>query len=96
MDLLFKRYASPFLLLDEMLLCGRFQEFVAELMKLHNKETENETLWDLYLHSAFLEKSFVEFKKSLGIKDAIEETVIDMETTLKDTMNEVWNEFNNM
>ena len=94
MDLLFKRYASPFLLLDEMLLCGRFHEFVAELMKMHNEETENETLWDLYLHSAFLERSFVEFKNSLGIKE-IEETVIDVETTLKETVN-VWNEFNNM
>lgn len=94
MDLLFKRYASPFLLLDEMLLCGRFQEFVTELFNIHNKETENETLWDLYLHSAFLEKSFVEFKKALCIKDSIEETVIDVETTLNETMNDVWNEFN--
>ena len=36
MDLLFNRYASPFLILDQMLEAGRFSEFINELYKDYN------------------------------------------------------------
>ena len=63
MDLLFKRYASPFLLLDQMIAVGRFPEFVNELLDISNEETEAETLFDMYLHHPFLEIGFEEWKK---------------------------------
>lgn len=66
MDLLFKRYASPFVMLDQMIAVNRFTEFVDEFIDMHNKEIENDTLWDLYLHAqGFIDKPFSEWKKQL-------------------------------
>ena len=46
MDLLFKRYASPFLLMDEMIAVGNLQDFITYLLK-----DEQEALqWDVWLH----------------------------------------------
>ena len=53
MDLLFRRYASPFLLLDEVIKNNRLSEFVAEVMK---SENERQT-WEFYLHKVF-DKSY--------------------------------------
>lgn len=70
MDLLFKRYANPFTLLEQMILADRFGEFVSEFLNIHNSETENDTLWEMYLHHPFLDKTFDEFKNQCGIKKA--------------------------
>lgn len=90
MDLLFKRYASPFLLLDEMLACQRFLEFVTEFLKLHNEDMEAETLWDLWLHRVY-DKSFDEFKMEIGYSSSNEtQETIDaavLETTVKESNN---------
>lgn len=61
MDLLFKRYASPFLLVDQMILTGHFSEFVLKLVEL---DAEDE-LWQFYL--AKVEgQSFIDWKASLN------------------------------
>ena len=61
MDLLFKRYASPFPLLDMIIQLNRFSEFVDEVLEAEGEQK----LWDLYLHHKILDKSFVDFKKSV-------------------------------
>lgn len=53
MDLLFSRYASPFLLLDSMIGCGRFLEFVSEIHDMNNERVINDTLFDTWLHKDF-------------------------------------------
>ena len=63
MDLLFNRYASPFLLLDQMIAVGRFAEFIDEFLELKNEEIRDSNLFDLYLHHPFLEIDFEEWKK---------------------------------
>lgn len=60
MDLLFKRYASPFLLVDQMLLIGEFNRFISEIYDY----AEEEKIWDYFLHKVY-GKSFDEFKLSL-------------------------------
>lgn len=62
MDLLFKRYASPFLLVDQMILTGNFAEFVMKLVEL---DAEDE-LWQFFLHKVDEEKSFIDWKASLN------------------------------
>lgn len=52
-------------LLDQMIRTRRFEEFVLELVQMHNEEMEDKTLWDIWLHRIF-DKGFDEFKKSLG------------------------------
>ena len=58
MDLLFKRYANPFLLLDNMITTGRFLEFILELIDIQN----DEKIHDVWIHKVF-DKSFDDFKK---------------------------------
>lgn len=53
MDLLFSRYASPFLLLDQMILTDRFSAFVSELLRIRNEEKDEQTLWEFFLHKVF-------------------------------------------
>ena len=50
MDLLFKRYASPFSFMEGMIQTGRFDEFVVEFIKTVNDELEEKTTWEIYLH----------------------------------------------
>lgn len=61
MDLLFKRYASPFPLLDIMIQSDKLDDFVITMI---NEENEQK-LWELYLHHGWLNKSFEDFKKEV-------------------------------
>jgi hypothetical protein len=82
MDLLFKRYASPFLFMDGMLHTCRFNEFVDEFLQTVNAETEDKTSWEFYLHKV-QEGSFKDFKDELETnkqnqnmsKESIEDTI---------------------
>ena len=65
MDLLFKRYASPFLFIDGMMQTGRFSEFVSELVKAFNEEREEKTMWEFYLHKVDPSVSYADFVESL-------------------------------
>ena len=60
MDLLFSKYANPFLFLDGMIKTGRFSEFVIEFMNLNSEKT----MWEYYLHKVY-DKSYEDFKRSL-------------------------------
>lgn len=87
MDLLFKRYASPFSLLDLMIQSNRFSEFIDEIMEAHN----DDKLWQMYLgvlsNPMFKNDiSFIDFKKSmLDPKSSNEQkpTDKDIEATIK-------------
>lgn len=82
MDLLFKRYASPFLLLDEIILTDKLTEFVSHIVD----ETNNEQEWEFFLHKVF-DKSFREFKESLRTTERpCEMSKSDIETTIKDSL----------
>lgn len=87
MDLLFSRYASPFLMLDQMIEVGRFFEFILELYKIDNEETDNKTLWDLYLNRYYGTLGFDEFKRSMGVSEVPAETEkkANIETTIKNS-----------
>ena len=52
MDLVFKRYSSPFLLLDNLIENGRFLEFIMELLDMH----EEEQIYELWLTSALINR----------------------------------------
>lgn len=85
-DLLYKRYASPHTIIEEMIRCGRFSEFISEFLKIHNEEVENETMWDWYLHHTFLDKTFEDFKKLLKVDKPEPQEKIDFGTTFNDSI----------
>lgn len=79
MDLLFKRYASPFILVDQMILARQFSDFVNDAFDF----VEDERLWDYYLHKVN-GQSYEEFKNSVkGIQEVV--TPCNIETTINDS-----------
>lgn len=62
MDLLHKRYASPFSLLDKLIENKQFNEYVPFLLNKEAKDRDEQLLWEYYLHKVF-NKSFNEFRK---------------------------------
>lgn len=75
MDLLFKRYASPYILCDQMIFAGNFLSFVQNLEEVTNEEK----LWDFYLHKAMGNQSFDEFKGALNGKQKNQTNMSDSE-----------------
>lgn len=62
MDLLFKRYASPFLLVEQMIAINCFSDFVTKLLDLNDEDI----LWDYFLHKYYGELSYSQWKESLS------------------------------
>ena len=93
MDSLFERYANPFLFVDGMIQTGRFSEFVSSFLERINKEKEEDTSWQFFLHKVF-KGSYADFKAEMrndaANKHMSEET---LETTIKHSMN-ILNKFN--
>ena len=92
MDLLFKEYASPFVLLDEVISAGMFTEF---LKTFEDQRTERQ-LWEYYINKlpAWDDRSFDQFKKDItGGKDQKIERPSDehLETVVKDSFNMINN-----
>ena len=60
MDLLFKRYASPFVLLDSFIATNSLSDFIDDFFKFVGEERQEETKWQFFLHKVF-DKSWKEF-----------------------------------
>ena len=80
MDLLFKRYASPFILLDNLILIGSSSSFIDDLINFINEETEEQTRWEFFLHKVF-DKSWKEFCDE--VSQPIVNKEIDLGATVK-------------
>lgn len=64
MDLLFKRYASPLILLDNMIAGNRLFNFIVEFMQMCRDENEKEKEWEFFLHKVH-DMSFEEFQRKI-------------------------------
>ena len=64
MDLLSKRYASPFSLLNNLIWTEQFNEWVEYFLNKQTKEDDDKKMWDFFLHKVFDNKSFEEWKES--------------------------------
>lgn len=87
MDLLFTRYASPFLFIEQMIQTGRFFEFVVEFTKTINEERAEEKNWEFFLHKVH-DQSYADFVESLKNDQnnrAMSEQTI--ENTVQDSLN---------
>ena len=86
MDLLFKRYASPFSFIDGMIQAGQFSDFVTNFIETTNKEKEEDVNWQFFLHKVF-EGSYSDFKKKLR-EDKADRNMSEasLEATIKHSM----------
>ena len=84
MDLLFTRYASPFVLLDNLLLTNSLDNFIVDLFDIINREREEQTQWEFFLHKVY-DKSWKDFVDELDVSN--EQKTVDLGATLKKSKN---------
>lgn len=75
MDLLFKRYTSPFILLDSLILTNSLNNFISDFIDFVNKDKE----WEFFLHKIY-DQTWDEFSDS--IKQSDDNEPIDLGATL--------------
>ena len=93
MDLLFKRYASPYSFIQGMIDTGRFEEFVTNFVLTVNKEKSDKTDWEFFLHKVF-DKSYNEWQEEVKTINKNQKiSTVDVKTTIKNT-NDIINQFN--
>ena len=89
MDLLFKRYADPFSLMNGYIQTSRMCEFVQAFVK----QKEEDDRWEFFIHKV-LDKSYPEFCESLRISQGVQSmSDKDIETTIKESM-DILGDFN--
>ena len=84
MDLLFKRYASPFVLLDSFILTNSLNNFVSDFFDFVIEDRKEKTEWEFFLHKVY-DKSWSEFRS--GIKQSDNQEPIDLGATLNKSKN---------
>lgn len=84
MDLLFKRYASPFVLLDGLILTTSLNNFVDEFFNLINEERKEKSQWEFFLHKVY-DKSWSDFVND--IEQSENQTPVDLGATLVKSKN---------
>lgn len=80
MDLLFTRYASPFVLLDGFILTNSFNNYVDDFFGFINEDRE----WEFFLHKVY-DKSWSEFSKE--IKQSENQKPVDLGATIVKSKN---------
>ena len=89
MDLLFSKYASPFVLLDEMLINNRLSEFVYEVAEKEN----DRKLWQMYL--SLLSNPYSEVGSFNEFKQKHSTRRVDEKINLEETINSSYEMLNN-
>ena len=84
MDLLFTRYASPFVLLDNLILTNSLNNFIDDFFDFIIEERKEKTEWEFFLHKVY-DKSWGEFSES--IRQSNDQTPIDLGATLTKSKN---------
>ena len=84
MDLLFTRYASPFVLLDGLLLTNSLNNFVNDFFNIVNEERKEKSQWEFFLHKVY-DKSWNEFVNDIETSE--NQTPVDLGDTLVKSKN---------
>ena len=84
MDLLFVRYASPFILLDSFITTNSLNDFVNDFFNFVIEERNEKSQWEFFLHKVY-DKSWSEF--SDDIEQSENQKPIDLGATLVKSKN---------
>ena len=80
MDLLFKRYASPFVLLDGFISTASLSDFIDDFFKFIAEERQEDANWQFFLHKVF-DKSWKQFCDEIASIDKAEK--VDVGATIR-------------
>ena len=84
MDLLFVRYASPFILLDSFITTNSLNDFINDFFNFVIEERNEKSQWEFFLHKVY-DKSWKEFSNE--IVQAENQKPIDLGATLMKSKN---------
>ena len=82
MDQLFKRYADPFLLINNLIQTSSFSNFIDDMFNFIYEEMEEKTQWEFFLHKIFNE-TWGDFHDR--IKSEENSKTVDVGATLKNS-----------
>ena len=86
--MIFKRYSSPFLFLDNLIIQGRFSDGITTIYK----QVDEEKMWQLYLSIPIKEQSYVEWKNEIMSKNEEQEKpVIEVAENLEEVRDKAKN-----
>lgn len=90
--MVFKRYSSPFLFLDNLLIQGRFSDGIDTIYK----QVDEEKLWQLYLSIPMKEQNYVDWKNEVISKNnEREEPKFEVAKNLEEVRNKAINILDN-
>lgn len=84
--MIFKRYSSPFLFLENLIVQGRFSDGIDTIYK----QVEEEKLWQLYLSNPMKDKSYIEWKNEIISKNQ-EQNNFEVADNIEDIKNNARN-----
>ena len=85
--MLFKRYANPMIILEQMIRTQRFSEFINEFVRIQNEELEDRTQWEFWLHRVF-DKTWAQFIEAVEGNSSVAEnkpTQDELEQTVRES-----------
>lgn len=89
--MVFKRYSSPFLFLDNLIIQGKLCDGINTIYK----QVDEDKLWNLYLSIPMKEQSYVEWKNEVISKNEEEKPKIEAAKSLEDVRNKAINILDN-
>lgn len=84
--MIFKRYSSPFLFLDNLIIQGRLCDGIDTIYK----QSDEDKMWQLYLSIPMKEKSYVEWKNEVVSKNE-EEPSFEVAENIEEVKNNARN-----
>ena len=84
MDLLFTRYASPFVLLDSLILTNSLNKYVDDFFDFIIEERKEKSEWEFFLHKVY-DQSWSDFVKE--IEQSENQKPIDLGATIVKSKN---------
>lgn len=82
MDLLFSRYASPFILIDQLILAQSLSNYIDDLFGFITEEKQEKTNWEFFLHKIY-NKSWKEFCDEISVENSVENNISITDTLIK-------------
>lgn len=85
--MIFKRYSSPFLFLENLIIQGRLSEGIEKIYK----QVDEEKLWQLYLSIPVKEQSYVDWKDEIISKNEEQGSGFEVAENLEEVRNKAKN-----
>lgn len=88
MDLLFSKYASPFLLIDTLIQTNSLSEYISDMYRFTAEEKQEQSKWEFFLHKVY-DESWNDFNSRM--KSEEKSKTVDVGATIAKNQNMINN-----